>query len=382
MDYASTSEKDRLARRLGVDTTHHEEVVVFEALFHRYGPQLVAAKDEGWFDTKPVAPSTLLVYRRRYAAFERWAEGFGLSALPASPAVVEAYAQFRLESGVKPSTVGRELDAIDWRHRVDDLAQPGQSPRLREWKAGAARSPGQKPVRQSVPLTVDQVGDLVDAVATGAVDWSVQRENRNELKRRRTAALFLFLFATGIRISDAIRLKAGWVVVDSDGFARVDVPRSKNHPQGVPYRLHAAADPRWCPVRALIAWMEAAAGVGGLPNGRLFPKVNPYGPDALTDPIEGLEGERLWKRIKGRTDAENRLFQEAAGHTAMEWNADRYALSTRSFRRGLATAAHEGGAEISHIQRSLAHRLYETSMVYVEGGSGRREGSAVRKVLS
>lgn len=379
MSSITPQDKDRLARRLGVDMTHPYAAALFEGVTRRYGPELVGMLQQGWFDTKPVSPATAVGYRNKYARFQRFAKDFGLCPLPASEDTVLTYAQFRLESGAKPSSIGRELDAIDWMHRNEDYPQPGQTPLLKKWKEGAANE-DQDPARQSFPLLPEHVRAIVLAVKRGAVDWPRCSRERNMLRRLRAVAWFLVLFATGIRISDAIRLKASWVVVDAGGWARVQVPRSKNHPEGVSYRLCPAADPRWCPVRALIAWLEAATQAGGLPNGRLFAQVNGYA-DILSDPIAGLKGEPLWAKIDSLRSVENEALREAANGAGINWNEDQYALSSRSFRRGLATAAHEAGAEVSHIQKSLGHRLHATTARYVEGGSGLAEGSAVRVVL-
>lgn len=380
MSSISPQETSRLVQRLGVDTTDAHQAATFDGLIRRYGPQLASALHEGWFDPKPVLPATAVAYRRKYARFERWAKSFGLCPLPASEDAVEEYAQYRLESGAKASTIGRELDAVDWMHRNADHPQPGQTPRLREWKQGAARDPGQDPTRQSFPLQPEHIRALVRAVKRGAVDWQQASRARNNLKRLRTISLFLFLFATGMRISDAVRVKASWITVDNAGWARIQMPRSKNHPDGVSYRLYPAADSRWCPVRALVAWMEAATAAGGLPNGRLFPRVKPF-QDVLVDPLAGLSGEELWIRIEARVALENVVLADAANHAGIGRMSGRDPVSSRSFRRGLATAAREAGAEVSHIQRSLGHRLHATTVRYIDGSDGLAEGSAVRVVL-
>lgn len=40
-----------------------------------------------------------------------------------------------------------------------------------------------------------------------------------------TIAFFVFMFATGMRISDAIRVKASWITVDDAGWARIQIRR-------------------------------------------------------------------------------------------------------------------------------------------------------------
>jgi site-specific recombinase XerD len=64
------------------------------------------------------AESTKRAYAADWRIFERWCSEQGLAALPASPATVAAFPVDQVQTGMKPSTLGRRLAALKHAHQA------------------------------------------------------------------------------------------------------------------------------------------------------------------------------------------------------------------------------------------------------------------------
>jgi integrase len=144
-----------------------------------------------------------------------------------------------------------------------------------------------------------------------------------------------------------------------DGFV-VYVKRGKTDQTGsgrklgVPY----GQSPLTCPVKALLAWFEAA----DITTGAVFRKVNKHG---------RLEG----KRLAGHSVAliVKRAFKMIGKRPR--------SFSGHSLRAGLATQAAMAGASERSIQNQTGHKSLKVLRTYIRDGSLFRENAAKKSGL-
>lgn len=338
---------------------------------------LLEKLEEGWFEPAAVAPSTQVARIRRVKTFERWARDHGFIALPAEPKTVVLYATTNSLADKSWGTIKEDLNAIDWHHERNGYPKPGKSPEVAEWRKGASRAVS-RPPKKAYPLSVEEVAAMNEAIRAGAIDFKQAKDERNELRRLRASALLLVQYASGARVSDLLTAKASWLTVGNNGWVALDIPRSKNHADGVSYRIYPSAEPELCPVLALTRWLDCAHDSGGLPDDILFPQVRSVGSVPLINPLLGHSGVALARKVEALTSGEGHILKVAATTGGVKWNPERHVLATRSTRRGLATEAHQAGAAIRNIKRTLGHVLVRTTSRYVETLSE----TAAKKVLA
>src|SRR5512140_3112779 len=90
------------------------------------------------------APETLRKYRSAWTAFEAWALSQGVTALPASPAVVVSYLGHLHAEGLAPASLRLALAALAYKHR--DAGHPSpRGPKVQAFLRGLHRSVGTAP---------------------------------------------------------------------------------------------------------------------------------------------------------------------------------------------------------------------------------------------
>ncbi len=95
-----------------------------------------------------LAPATLKAYAADWEDFTAWAQGRGVSALPADPTTVAAYLASMAISLAGP-TLRRRLSAIGRAHRMKGVAWEARHPVIRDTLAGLLRQHGTPPRRAS-----------------------------------------------------------------------------------------------------------------------------------------------------------------------------------------------------------------------------------------
>ena len=195
-----------------------------------------------------MAANTIRAYARDWRAWVAYAEAHGLDALPATPAHVcaflAAYGRDR-----KATTTQRAAMAIGKAHRLAGLANPIDHEHVRRTLAGLRRTKGVAP-RQAAPLCTDEVEKLARATS-------------DDLRGLRDRALVLVGYVGAFRRSELAAFNAEDLEARPEGLL-VHIRRSKVDQEGrgrhktIPY---AVERPELCPVRAVRAWQQAAAGV-------------------------------------------------------------------------------------------------------------------------
>jgi hypothetical protein len=138
------------------------------------------------------AAATRRAYRSDFRIFEAWCRGRGVSALPASPEAVAAFLAHDVETGSRPSTLGRRVAAIRYAHKLAGHPVPTDDERVKATMRGIRRSLGTAPQKKA-PATAERI--IAMALATG-----------EDLKGLRDRALLLIGFAGAFRRSELVAL--------------------------------------------------------------------------------------------------------------------------------------------------------------------------------
>jgi integrase len=264
-----------------------------------------AAEKAREYAGKAKAPNTLRSYRAAWNDFAAWCAAGGRTPLPALSATLAMYLADRADTH-KTATLQHRLAAISQAHQragFGDL-NPCRDPQVREVWKGIRRDKGTAPSRKTPVLTAD-LRRMLAALS------------RHRLIDRRDAALLLFGFTGALRRSELVALDVSHVEITRDGLV-VTIVRSKTDGDGEGFTLGLpyTSDPESCPVRALLAWLEAAA----ITEGPIFRAVNRHGrlaPERLSHAAVAL------------------IVQKHAGRLGLD--ATRFA--GHSLRAGFATSA-------------------------------------------
>ena len=289
--------------------------------------ELVALANEYAADVR--ASATRRAYLSDFRSFEAWCAGRGLASLPATPATVAVYIASLANGGKRPSTIQRALAGIAHAHRTGGFAWLRGAPTIGQVMRGIRRRHGTAPA-QKAPLVDEDLAALVGTLGEGLV----------ALRDRALLTLgwmgaFRRSELVALRVEDVTRARAGLVV---------RVRRSKGDQEGrggekgIPY----ASEPSLCPVRALAAWLEAAA----ITAGPLFRGVDRFG---------RVHGGALSDRSVAR------IVQRVAAAAGL----DPATVAGHSLRAGFATTAARNGKSLDAIMRQTLHRSERVARSYI-----------------
>jgi len=285
------------------------------------------------------AESTLRGYRSDWRHFCSWCDVRNLGALPASPETVASYIAECAER-LKVGSIQRRLNAIAEAHKAVNVDPPTRHATVVNTMKGIRRSLGTAPT-QKAPALTDDIRAMVDATDAGLIG-------------ARDRALILLGFAGAFRRSELVGLDVEDCAFTKDGLT-VTLRRSKTDQQGagrkvgIPY----GSNPDTCPVRTVLAWVEAA----GVTGGPLFRSVNRHG-KVQPGRLSGIDVARVVKKLVARAGLDAANY---AGH---------------SLRAGHATSAAIGGASERSIMKQTGHRSVQMVRRYIRDGNLFRENSA------
>jgi len=278
------------------------------------------------------ANATRRAYAADWASFVRWCEASGVESLPASPSSVAVYLAHLAEQGRAVASIGRALVAISQAHRMSGHPSPRGAAVVTETMRGIRRTLGVAQ-RAKAPVLVEQLRAILEALpATTQGD--------------RDRALLALGFAGAFRRGELVALDVADLAWTRDGL-EVTVRRSKTDQEGagrkvgIPYGGH----PSTCPVRAVRAWLDAAA----LVEGPLYRSVDRH----------GNVGDRLSDRAVALV-----VQRHAAAHGL---EAGRF--GGHSLRAGLATSAAKAGKSERAIMAQTGHRSVTMVRRYIRDAS-------------
>jgi integrase len=309
------------------------------------------------------APGTRRKYAEDFTQFDGWCQRHGLSPLPAEPGLVALYIHALVEPDpanpprvrgspvgprgpepsqgpLHPSSITRVVAAIRYAHAQQGLASPTTHPLVQEALRAARRTLGVAPRRRVQAA----VAEVIRRLVLGLDDSP---------RHRRDRALLTLGFAGAFRRAALVSLDLADVLRVPEGL-EVTLRRDKTDQAGAGRTLTIApgAHPATCPVRAVLAWVEALAAMG-LTEGALFRYIDRHGnvrPAHRRAPSDRLGPQSVALIVQRRARAVGLDASQFAGH---------------SLRAGFVTSATRAGKAIPKIMEQTGHRSANTVMAYV-----------------
>lgn len=313
----------------------------FEVLDARQVALVETARKANGYISRAKSDNTRRAYAADWRAFTDWCAEHRVTPLPVEPSALALYLTDMADK-YKVSTIERRLGAINFEHKKAGHPAPSTHPGVRELLQGIRRELGAARTGQT-PLLTDEIRAMVEAVPeTPAGD--------------RDRALILLGFAGALRRSELAALQRKDIRFTPQGMV-VTVSRSKTDQDGhgAEVGIERGAHPATDPVRAVLAWIEAAK----LEDGPLFRSVDKHGHIRVT----GLSGYGI-----------TIIIQRAAERAGLVVEGS--AISAHSLRAGHATAAAEAGAEERSIMRQGRWKTERTVRGYIRHGSLFTENSS------
>jgi site-specific recombinase XerD len=285
------------------------------------------------------AENTLRGYQTDWRAFCAWCEARALAPLPASPDTVAAFIA-ECAARLKAGSIQRSLNAIAEAHKAVGMESPTHHATVRNTMKGIRRTKGVAPAQKSAALT-DDIRKMLEAADGGTIG-------------ARDQALILLGFAGAFRRAELVALTVDDCAFGKDGLT-VTLRRSKTDQAGagrkvgIPY----GSNPETCPVRVVLAWIDAAQ----ICSGPLFRSVNRHG-QVQPVGLSGIDVARVVKKLAERAGLDTAKY---AGH---------------SLRAGHATSAAIAGASERSIMNQTGHRSVQMVRRYIRDASLFRENSA------
>jgi site-specific recombinase XerD len=294
-----------------------------EALSAVLRPDLTRAVELG---REEKAQATRRAYASDFRIFQAWCRDRGVGALPATAETIAAFLAHDVETGTRPSTLGRRIAAIRYAHKLSGQPVPTDDERVKATMRGIRRSFGIAPNRKA-PATAERVISM--ALAAG-----------DDMKGVRDRALLLFGFAGAFRRSELVALNCEDLEETEQGY-KVRIRHSKTDQEGAGQTIAVVRGSVACPVASLQAWLAAA----GITSGAIFRSVRKGG--TVGGRLTAQSVADIVKTYAERVGLDPGLF---AGH---------------SLRAGFLTSAAKRGASIFKMMDQSRHRSVETVRGYV-----------------
>ncbi len=315
------------------------------------------------YAVKDTAANTRRGYAADLADFEAYCVQHQVPALPAAPTVIAAYLSVRAhrEPKLKPASLARRLAAIRKVHELNGHQgpdNPGRHPDvLRAWQG----------IRRDLAWSQQQAAEA----STKEVRAMAATCPPNRFIGVRDRAMLLLHYVLATRRSELVALDVENLILGDGGLTAI-VRRRKTSREGrdldliaVPYGQHPAT----CPVRAWLAWQEAA----GLTTGPAFRRVHPQA--RLDSPNAPAIRAQLQAAPRLRDDRVSLLLKRLARRAGLP-DPDRY--SGHSTRRGFVVELRRHGATDLEIAeaggwRNLeqVRRLSRSSAIWENPPAGR-----------
>jgi len=291
------------------------------------------------FITAARSENTARAYRSDWADFTAWCSDHGAEPLPAAPDTIALYITDRAAT-CKPSTIQRRIVAISQAHQAAGYDTPTTAAVVRTVWRGIRRTVGTA-YEQKNAATIDIIRAMVGTLPATVAGC-------------RDRAILLLGFAGAFRRSELVALDMDDLDFHADGVT-VTIRRGKTDQEaagrmvGIPY----GRNPKTCPVRALVAWIEELSET----TGPVFRAVTCRG---------NIAAARLSDRSVALTV---KKAAKAAGY-------DPAGFAGHSLRSGLATSAAAAGVAERDIMAQTGHTSERMVRRYIRAGSLYRHNAA------
>lgn len=273
------------------------------------------------------AASTRKAYGTDFRLFKAYCDAKGVSSLPATPETVAAYLAAEAQTA-KPSTIGRRVAAIRYAHKLAGIEPlPTDAEGVKATMRGIRRTFG-RARNKKAPAVAAKMHSMVATAPVG-------------LAGLRDCALLLLGFAGAFRRSELVALDVADLAETETGLL-VTIRRGKTDQEGAGRTIAIPRGDVACPVKALRAWLEAAA----IDAGPIFRPIDRAGT---------VRAPRLTCRSVAN-------FVKAYAARA---GFDASTFSGHSLRSGFLTSAAAKGASIFKMMDQSGHKSVETLRGYV-----------------
>jgi site-specific recombinase XerD len=272
------------------------------------------------------ARATRRAYKSDFEIFATWCQNRGISPLPATAEAVAAFLACEVESGIRPSTIGRRIAAIRYAHKLAGHAIPTDDERVKATVRGIRRSLGTAS-QKKIPATAERI--IAMALNTG-----------DDLKGVRDRSLLLIGFAGAFHRSELVALDCEDIEECETGL-KISIRHSKTDQEGAGATIAIVCGSVACPVAALRAWRDAA----GITTGALFRSIRKGG------------------KVAGRLSAQS--VADIVKAQAQRVGLDPTLFAGHSLRAGFLTSAAKRGASIFKMMDVSRHRSVDTLRGYV-----------------
>ncbi|MET0885013.1 MAG: tyrosine-type recombinase/integrase [Mycetocola sp.] len=334
--------------------------------------------------TNAQARNTSRAYLSDWAAFERWCQENGRTALPASDATVSTYLSDRAavldtktgEFTYAPSTISRWLTSINVKHHEKGFPVPGDLAKVKRTLAGIRRG-HVRPTRRMAPLLLDDLKKVLKGIDTQSYPAGIIGH--------RDAAILVMGFAGAFRRSELASRRIGDVTVHSEDGLHVRLITSKTDQEGrgSVKGLPFGANPLTCPPCAFLRWIRVLDAVPG-PRAALMRLLRESDTSVHICQQPTPELDRLDPRAplfrtmrRGGHVGLNEISGEVVNDVmkrrlaAVGMNSKRF--GGHSLRAGFVTQALRAGATPQEVMRQTDHRNVSTVETY------RREHDPLRQ---
>jgi integrase len=278
------------------------------------------------FVENSLCPNTQTAYLSDLQHFLAWG-----GQIPATPESIAEYLAAHAET-LSIATLTRRVAALAKIHRSRGLESPTSSELVKSVLRGVKRANGTAQ-REAKPLLKEELLLVLKAMG----------ERRKDVRDR---ALLLLGFAGALRRSELVALDVGDLEHVRQGIV-LHLRRSKTDQMGRGEKIGIPLGrTQWCPVFALVAWLEAS----GITEGPVFRPVDRHG---CVEHMR-LSGEAVGLIVRERI--------AAAG-------LDPTCYPGHSLRAGLATSAAQAGVPTWKIRAQTRHASDAMLGRYVREGS-------------
>jgi len=308
------------------------------------------------FQRMAKAENTRKAYRAAVRAWCTWCATRNLPALPACGLDVAAFLAAERQRGLTPNSIDLRRAALRYLHRAAGCPVPTDDACVAETVAGIRRDAtrkGQPPTKKAA-ATADLLRQILAPIPT-------------DLRGLRDRALILVGFAGALRRSELAAIRVEQLEETARGL-RLTLPQTKgSQTEAVTVPL-PYGQTELCPVRALVAWQDAAGITAGPVFRRLW--VPRHGRPDEAPPLPRVGSQPMTARsvaeiVKARAAAAGFGARNFGGH---------------SLKRGALTTGMEHGEHPARLKRLGRHKSFNVLGEYLEFGD-LFEGHPLKHVL-
>lgn len=306
--------------------------------------------------------NTHRAYDLGWQQWERWCAENQQTALPADGAALAVYAN-EIAQHYKMSTVQLKFAAIAHRHAQAGLELDRRA--LKLTLAGLKRSKGSMQ-RKAAAIKKEPLREVIDSMG-------------NSLKAKRDKALLLLGWTAALRRSELVGLdvgaeqtagSTGYVVFDERGLLTT-LTSSKTDKEGAGQQIAVPyTHTRYCPVRAIKAWLEAASITEGAIFRQLHKSLRGAQRAVVRSSRLSMQSVRLIvnQRCVAAGVAKGVYRRDSAGYRRLvsaKLVGSDTPVSAHSLRSGFITSAAAADISLPAIQRQSRHKCLSVLIGYV-----------------